>query len=57
MSRVNLILIDKQKNTVEIELTDFMFRELNIDLEQVKKHKTKKALMDTISEFYQVISW
>lgn len=49
--RINLIIIDKQKNTIEVELPYFMVKELNIDTAQVKKHATKKELNDTLSAF------
>jgi hypothetical protein len=51
MSRVTILIIDKDKNTVEVNIPSFMLRDLNIESEPVKKHKTKKELNDTVSAF------
>lgn len=51
MSRVELLIIDKNKNAIEVNLPSFMLKDLNLDNAPVKKHKTKKELNDTVSSF------
>lgn len=51
MARINLLLIDKHMNTFEVNIPDFMLREINFDPAQVKNHESKKELNTEVSEF------
>lgn len=52
MSRVNLLLIDKDMNTLELDIPTFMLANLNYDNAQVKHHNTKKELNSEINQFF-----
>ena len=49
--RVNLLIIDKDMNTVELDIPRFMLDEINYSQQQIKKHTTKKDLNNEVSEF------
>lgn len=51
MNRINILIIDKDMNTIELEIPTFMLNQLNYDNSQVKKHKSKASLQAEISEF------
>lgn len=51
MNRVNLLIIDQNMNTIEVNLPTFMLSELNIDLSTVTKHSSRKDLNNKITEF------
>lgn len=51
MGRINLLLIDKHMNTFEVDIPDFMLREINFDPALVKNHESKKELNTEVSEF------
>ncbi len=53
MGRVNLLLIDKHMNTFEMDIPDFMLREINFDPTLVKPHATKKELTAEVNNFLQ----
>ena len=53
MSRIELLIIDKNKNTIEVNIPSFMLKDLNIDSIQPTKHKTKKELNDTVNSFFK----
>lgn len=49
----NFILIDKNKNTIEIDLQEYEFRNIikNIEPSKIKRHKTLSDLNKEISNF------
>lgn len=49
--RVQILIIDKDMNTVSLNIPTFMLSQLNVDQETVKKHNTKRELNAEISEF------
>ena len=49
--RINLLLIDRHMNTVEIDIPTFMLGELNLDLSDFKKHESKKELNTEVTNF------
>lgn len=51
MGRINLLLLDRNMNTFEVDIPDFMLREINYDPTQVKNHETKKELNAEINDF------
>lgn len=51
MGRINLLLIDKNMNTFEVDIPDFMLREINYDPDRVKNHATKKDLNAEVTNF------
>lgn len=53
MGRIDLLLVDKNMNTFEVNIPDFMLREINFDSAQVKNHATKKELNAEINSFLQ----
>lgn len=53
MARIELLLVDKNMNTFEVNIPDFMLREINFDPAQVKNHATKKELTAEVNNFIQ----
>lgn len=53
MGRIDLLLVDKNMNTFEVNIPDFMLREINFDPAQVKNHATKKELTTEVNNFLQ----
>lgn len=51
MSRIDLLIIDKDMNTLQVNLPTFMLNQINYDNSQVKKHKTKATLTQELTEF------
>ena len=51
MNRIQILIIDKDMNTVELNIPTFMLNQLNYDNSQVKKHTTKASLQAELSEF------
>jgi hypothetical protein len=51
MNRINILIVDKDMNTLELEVPTFMLEQLNYDNSMVKNHKTKASLQAEISEF------
>lgn len=45
------MIIDKDMNTLELDLPSYMLSQINYDNTQVKQHKTKAQLQAEISEF------
>ena len=46
-----MLLIDKNMNCVEVELTEMNFRLLNVDYSKIQKHEMKRELNATITKF------
>jgi hypothetical protein len=46
-----LMIIDSKMNTVIVELEPWQFKQLQIKTEDVKKHKSRRALNAEISEY------
>jgi hypothetical protein len=44
VENIKLLIIDKDMCTVEIEVEKWLFRQLNINSDAVKKHTSKSAL-------------
>lgn len=51
MSRIQILIVDKDMNTLEMDIPTFMLDQLNYDNSQVKKHNNKTSLQAEISEF------
>lgn len=51
MNRLQVLIVDKDMNTLELDIPTFMLEQLNYDNSMVKKHKTKSSLQAEISEF------
>lgn len=49
--KVNLLIIDKNMNTVEVEINSVIFSQLNIEATKVKKNKSKSELNRSVNEF------
>lgn len=45
------MIIDKDMNTLELDLPTFMLDQINYDNTQVKQHKTKAQLQAEVTEF------
>lgn len=46
-----MLLIDKNMNCVEIEISELNFRLLNVDYSKIQKHEMKRELNATITKF------
>lgn len=53
MKTLKLLIVDKKMNTTEIEINSLQFQSLGIDLSNVKEHKGKRELNNTIAEFIE----
>ena len=49
--KVNLLIIDKNMNTVEVEVNSVIFSQLNIEANKVKKNKSKSELNKAVNDF------
>lgn len=50
---IKLMIIDKNMNSVEVEVNETIYRLLNIKVESIKKHEKKRDLNITITEFLE----
>lgn len=50
-ARIELLLIDKDMNTYELNIPTFMLGQLNYDYREVKHHATKKELNTEVTNF------
>lgn len=46
-----MLLIDKNMNCVEVEISELNFRLLNVDYSKIQKHEMKRDLNSTITKF------
>lgn len=53
MERVELLIIDKNKNSVVVELEKWQIKGLGITKEKVKTHKTKGSIQKELTEFFK----
>ena len=52
-NRINILIIDKDMNTLELDIPNFMLKDLNYDQAQLIKHSSKKELNATVTSFLQ----
>lgn len=53
MEKIELLIIDKNKNSVMVELEKWQFKGLGINKENVKAHKTKGSIQKELTEFFK----
>ena len=46
-----MLIIDKQKNSVEVDISSVLWKQLNVDISKAKKNNTQPELMQSIKEF------
>lgn len=51
--KTKMLLIDRNMNCVEVELSELNFRLLNVDYSKIKKHEKKRDLNVTITNFLE----
>lgn len=49
--KTKMLLIDKNMNSVEVEISELNFRLLNVDYSKIQKHEMKRELNSTITKF------
>ena len=45
------LIIDKKKNSVEVDISNDLWKALNVDISKARKNKTQTELMQNIKEF------
>ena len=50
-SKVKVLFVDQQRNTVELEMDSGLYRLLGIKKENIKQHSKRVELNQTITEF------
>lgn len=53
MDKLKLMMIDSKMNSYIVELEPWQFKQLNVDLEKVKRHKGKRELHHEIANFIE----
>lgn len=48
---ITVLLVDQQRNTVELELDSGLYRMLGIKQENIKKHDKRTELNNTVTAF------
>ena len=51
MQKVRLLLIDEKMQTAEVELEPWLFKQLRITSDLVKRHESKSSLNRCVTEF------
>lgn len=54
--RVNLLLIDRHMNTIEVNIPRFMLEDLNYSTSDIKHHDSKRELNNEVSDFLRKFS-
>lgn len=49
--KIKVLLLDEKMNTAEIEIEQWLFKQLRITSDIVKKHNSKSSLNKCITEF------
>lgn len=56
MEKLKLIVIDKEMTSCEIEVNANQFKSLGININNAKKHKRKRDLNITLSEYLERVN-
>ena len=51
MEKIRLLLIDEKMNSIIVELEPWQFKQLHINKDDIKKHKSRSSLNKSVATF------
>ena len=51
MEKIKLLILDQKMNSAEVEIEPWLFKQLRITSDIVKKHENKSSLNKCVTEF------